>query len=264
MLIPCARECLLGKRIPALQEVRHPSACIGPRVKVQAELIEDERNRARVELSIVGDVLDSEGCPLGGEEHHGDHRLTKGLELIGGGAISARLVCPDNLPRRVAKVGHGLAVPALHGVTDRDQIPIREPEVIAGRVRLSFITVADISGRPTMTRNTPTGTMRVSTPEVTLLDLVSMPRRGGGLSNVVTIAGEMLEEGVLDSQALAVVAEQYPGAARSGPVGCWSELRTSSMSRSPSTASRRLPGDGPPPLDCSPAGRQVLSTSGGT
>lgn len=81
-----------------------------------------------------------------------------------------------------------------------------------GRVRISFITAAHISVRPTMTRNTPTGTLRVSTPEVTLLDLVSMPRRGGGLSNVATIAGEMLEEGGLDMQSLAAVAEQYPSA----------------------------------------------------
>ena len=81
-----------------------------------------------------------------------------------------------------------------------------------GRVRLLFVTVADISSRPTAARNTPTGTVRVSTPEVTLLDLVSMPEHGGGLSNVATIAGEMLDEGALDEHALASVAEQYPGA----------------------------------------------------
>ena len=45
-----------------------------------------------------------------------------------------------------------------------------------------------------------------------MLDLVSMPRRGAGLSNVATIAGEMIEEDALDLQALAVVAEQYPAA----------------------------------------------------
>lgn len=54
--------------------------------------------------------------------------------------------------------------------------------------------------------------MRISTPELTLLDLVSMPHRGAGLSNVATIAGEMLQEDALDLHALAVVAEQYPAA----------------------------------------------------
>ena len=39
-----------------------------------------------------------------------------------------------------------------------------------------------------------------------------MPRRGAGLSNVATIAGEMLEEDALDLAELAVVAEQYPAA----------------------------------------------------
>lgn len=90
--------------------------------------------------------------------------------------------------------------------------PARLRDRAFGRVRLTFVTVGDISMRPTVTRNTPTGTLRVSTPEVTLLDLVSIPLRGGGLSNVATIAGEMLEEGALDVQALAEVAEQYPAA----------------------------------------------------
>lgn len=81
-----------------------------------------------------------------------------------------------------------------------------------GRVHLAFVTVADLASRSTATRNTPTGIVRVSTPEVTLLDLVSMPDRGGGLSNVATIAGEMLEEGGLDASALAEAAEPYPGA----------------------------------------------------
>ena len=76
----------------------------------------------------------------------------------------------------------------------------------------AFVTVADLGSRPTTTRNAPTGTVRVSTPEVTLLDLVSMPERGGGLSNVATIAGEMLEEDALDAGALAGVAEAYPAA----------------------------------------------------
>lgn len=81
-----------------------------------------------------------------------------------------------------------------------------------GRVRISFVTIGDMAARPSMTRNTPTGTIRVSTPEVTLLDLVSMPNRAGGLSNVATVVGELLEDGALDFGALAAVAEHYPAA----------------------------------------------------
>lgn len=111
-----------------------------------------------------------------------------------------------------------LSAAELHGFAhQRPQVfqivtPARLRDRAIERVRLHFITVADISMRPTVPRNTPTGTLRVSTPEATLLDLVSMPRRGAGLSNVATIAGEMLEEEALDLQALAVVAEQYPAA----------------------------------------------------
>lgn len=90
--------------------------------------------------------------------------------------------------------------------------PARLRDRSFGRVHLAFVTVADLGSRPTTTRNTPTGTVRVSTPEVTLLDLVSMPERGGGLSNVATIAGEMLEEDAIDVGALASVAQAYPGA----------------------------------------------------
>jgi predicted transcriptional regulator of viral defense system len=90
--------------------------------------------------------------------------------------------------------------------------PARLRDRTFGRVRLSFVTVSDISTRPTVTRNTPTGTLRLSTPEATLLDLVSMPRRGGGLDNVATITGEMLEEAALDVHALTEIADRYPAA----------------------------------------------------
>lgn len=81
-----------------------------------------------------------------------------------------------------------------------------------GRVRMSFITSARVPDRPVITRNTPTGSMRVSTPEVTALDLVELPRRSGSLSNVATILGEMLGEQVLDGEQLATAATTYPAA----------------------------------------------------
>jgi len=52
--------------------------------------------------------------------------------------------------------------------------------------------------------------MRLSTPEVTALDLVLMPRRGGGLSNVATILGEMVRDAALDPGKLAELATRYP------------------------------------------------------
>jgi predicted transcriptional regulator of viral defense system len=79
-----------------------------------------------------------------------------------------------------------------------------------GRVRLRFITSAKTTSRPVVSVNTPTGTMRVSTPEVTVLDLVGAPRHGGGLSNIATIIGELLEDDKVDLNQLAIVAHQYP------------------------------------------------------
>lgn len=78
------------------------------------------------------------------------------------------------------------------------------------RVQLSFATSSDAGSRPTITRNTPTGTMQVSTAEATALDLVSRPLHSGGLSNVATILAEMVQETALDLDQLADVATTYP------------------------------------------------------
>jgi predicted transcriptional regulator of viral defense system len=90
--------------------------------------------------------------------------------------------------------------------------PARLRDRCFGRVRLSFITSSETGGRPAVKKNTPTGTMRLSTPEGTALDLVALPRRSGGLSNVATILGEMVQESALDISRLADLAARYPAA----------------------------------------------------
>lgn len=90
--------------------------------------------------------------------------------------------------------------------------PARLRDRSFGRVRVSFVTSIAVASRPTAERNTPTGTMRVSTPEVTALDLVSLPRRSGGLSNAATVLGEMLQDQALDLAQLAEIAVAYPTA----------------------------------------------------
>lgn len=88
--------------------------------------------------------------------------------------------------------------------------PARLRDRSFGRVRLSFITSADAGSRPVLVKNTPTGTMRLSTLEGTALDLVSLPRRSGGLSNVATILGEMMQDAALDPRVVAELAPSYP------------------------------------------------------
>lgn len=83
-----------------------------------------------------------------------------------------------------------------------------------GRVQIEFTTSSDMGHRPTVERNTPTGTMLVSTPEVTVLDLIAAPDRGGGISNVATVIGELLESDTVDVSALARVSADYPLAVR--------------------------------------------------
>jgi predicted transcriptional regulator of viral defense system len=79
-----------------------------------------------------------------------------------------------------------------------------------GRVRLGFIVSKTTTNKPTTAINTPTGTMTVSTPEVTVLDLVGDPGHGGGLSNVATIIADLLEDDKLDINQLVNAAAHYP------------------------------------------------------
>ena len=52
----------------------------------------------------------------------------------------------------------------------------------------------------------PTGTVFISRPELTALDLCEHPARGGGLSNVATVLGELIEEAGLDAEFLTALA----------------------------------------------------------
>ena len=79
-----------------------------------------------------------------------------------------------------------------------------------GRVHVEFIVNTRIDHTPTITVNTPTGTMNVSTPEATVLDLVSAPEHGGGLSNIATIIGDLLDDAKLDINELTRIAPDWP------------------------------------------------------
>ena len=79
-----------------------------------------------------------------------------------------------------------------------------------GRGRIQFIRRAAADDRPRWQHGVPTGRIWVSTPEVTVLDLVESPRDGAGLSNVATVVGDLLMDGHLDPVALASVGAMYP------------------------------------------------------
>lgn len=79
-----------------------------------------------------------------------------------------------------------------------------------GRVRIRFYTRQGIERYPTVLRNSATGQVRVSTPEVTALDIAARPNDAGGLSNVATVLGELAADGRLSSEGLADAAQLYP------------------------------------------------------
>ena len=64
-----------------------------------------------------------------------------------------------------------------------------------------------VENAPVEDVQTETGSMRVSSPEVTAFDLVRFPAAAGHLSNVATVLGELAEK--IDAVALAGIAPRY-------------------------------------------------------
>ena len=77
--------------------------------------------------------------------------------------------------------------------------------VVAGRSRIRFYQKRHLERTPTMEMKTETGTMKVSTPEATALDLFRYLEAAGHLGNVATVLAELAER--LDPRRLAEVTE---------------------------------------------------------
>jgi predicted transcriptional regulator of viral defense system len=76
--------------------------------------------------------------------------------------------------------------------------------VVAGRARIRFLGKRHFDCTLTMEMKTETGTMRVSTPEATAIDLLRYAPSAGGLSNVATVLAELAER--IDADLLAEAA----------------------------------------------------------
>lgn len=86
------------------------------------------------------------------------------------------------------------------------------PDRAFGRVRMQFVVNQHASQLATKAVNSPTGTLRASTPEVTALDLASRPLDSGGLSNVATVLIELYEDREVIERGLVDAARFYPSA----------------------------------------------------
>lgn len=80
--------------------------------------------------------------------------------------------------------------------------------ISCGAVRVSFIARHGVDDVATVPINTARGTIRVSTPESTALDLVGYPDHAGGLDQVATILSELAEQ--IDARKLADAAQFAP------------------------------------------------------
>jgi predicted transcriptional regulator of viral defense system len=77
-----------------------------------------------------------------------------------------------------------------------------------GKVRVVFHVRKRIANVPVQDTNTPRGTVAVSTPEATALDLIGYEAHLGGLDAVATILTELAEK--LDADKLVAVAPTAP------------------------------------------------------
>jgi predicted transcriptional regulator of viral defense system len=104
-----------------------------------------------------------------------------------------------------------LSAAALHGAAHQQpqefQIVTNEQlrPAVVGRARLRFFRKRDIERTPTMEMRTETGTIRVSTPEATALDLLRYLEAAGHLGNAATVLAELAEK--MDAERLADIAK---------------------------------------------------------
>ncbi|WP_136661252.1 type IV toxin-antitoxin system AbiEi family antitoxin [Nitratireductor sp. XY-223] len=67
-------------------------------------------------------------------------------------------------------------------------------DIKCGSVKVTFIANKSVDTVPTRLFNTPRGTLKVSTPEATLLDLIEYSGRAGGLDMIATVIAGLAEE----------------------------------------------------------------------
>ena len=77
-----------------------------------------------------------------------------------------------------------------------------------GMVRVAFIARKRLTDVPVQSFNTPRGTLLVSSPEATALDLVGYADHAGGLNQVATVLSELAER--IDPEKLVLAANTAP------------------------------------------------------
>jgi len=81
-----------------------------------------------------------------------------------------------------------------------------------GRTRFRFVQRPSAMDLPTIDRPTRSGSARVSTPEVTTLDVATDPDLAGGIDNSATVIIELSENDAFDVATLASLTTRFPAA----------------------------------------------------
>lgn len=92
----------------------------------------------------------------------------------------------------------------------------RRRDLTCGRVRVGFMLSSRLQDVTVQTFNTPRGTLRVSTPEATAIDLIGYYEQAGGLDQVVTALSELAERLSVDELPTAADVAPTPWAQRLG------------------------------------------------
>lgn len=85
-----------------------------------------------------------------------------------------------------------------------------------GKVRVNFMVRSRLREVPVQSINTPRGTLLVSTPEATAVDLVGYQHQAGGLGAVATVLAELAERIDPDKLVAAAATAPVPWAQRLG------------------------------------------------
>lgn len=65
--------------------------------------------------------------------------------------------------------------------------------LMCGRIKIEFLYKKNLNALPTQNKIVKTGYLKISTPELTMMDLFLYPYRAGGLNNIATVLSELIE-----------------------------------------------------------------------
>jgi predicted transcriptional regulator of viral defense system len=103
-----------------------------------------------------------------------------------------------------------LSAASIHGASPQAVqefqviVPEQRRPIRSGRLRIRFIVRGDHQEAATEQRQTPTGSMRIATPEQTALDLVRYPIASGGWDNIASVVRDLAP--AIDPAKLAKLA----------------------------------------------------------